>query len=179
MLFTRRKRRQHWETKAAALYGAMVTLARRPLFYRDFGVADSVEGRFDVLALHMSMLMRRLGAAESGHQDDAKALMQELANVMFADMDINLRESGVSDMSIGKKVRKLAEGFYGRLAAYDKAMADGGGAMLPVVARNVFRSENLVQAEPIVALATALAHRLDATPTEDLLQGQFTVEAVP
>ncbi|WP_374466727.1 ubiquinol-cytochrome C chaperone family protein, partial [Ferrovibrio sp.] len=92
-----------------ALYRAIVAQSRQAGFYREHGVPDSLDGRFDMIVLHSFLVMRRLrriGAA-------AEPLSQQLFDLMFADMDSNLREIGVGDLSVGKKVKAMAQAFYG------------------------------------------------------------------
>jgi cytochrome b pre-mRNA-processing protein 3 len=108
-----------------------VAAARHPLFYADWGVADTLDGRFDMISLHAFLVLDRLKGTE-------QAFRQDLVDEFFADMDRSLREMGVGDISVGKKVRKMAEVFYGRVAAYDQALASPDGALEVAIARNVF-----------------------------------------
>ena len=112
-------------------YEAIVAAARHPRFYADWGVADSLDGRFDMIALHAYLLLDRL-------KGEAPEFRQALVDELFRDMDRSLREMGVGDLSVGKKVRKMAEVFYGRVAAYDKALAEEGDALDAAVSRNIF-----------------------------------------
>ena len=113
------------------LYEAIVAAARHPVPYASWGVADTLDGRFDMIAMHAFLVIDRLKGADQG-------LRQRLVDEVFADMDRSLREMGVGDLSVGKKVRKMAEVFYGRIAAYEAALAGGGAALEAVLARNVF-----------------------------------------
>src|SRR5918996_4945158 len=117
-------RRHH----AEQLYRAVVNQARRAVWYRDLGVPDTPEGRFEMIALHVALVLRRLRReGQAGH-----ALGQLLFDAMFVDLDGSLRELGVSDLSVGRYIKRLAGNFYARLAALDQglpgAAADGGGA---------------------------------------------------
>lgn len=116
---------------AREAYGAIVAAARHPLFYVAWGVPDTVDGRFDMITLHTFLVLDRL-------KGTAGAFRQELVDELFRDMDRSLREMGVGDLSVGKKVRKIAEVFYGRLAAYDKVLAGGHEEITEAIARNVF-----------------------------------------
>jgi cytochrome b pre-mRNA-processing protein 3 len=121
-----------------ALYGAIVAQARRPAFYRDYGVPDSVEGRFDMIALHVILFFRRVRA----EREQVRALGQEVFDAFCRDMDHNLREMGVSDVGIPRKMRGLGEAYYGRAMTYDHALsADGDEALVAALARNVFAME--------------------------------------
>jgi cytochrome b pre-mRNA-processing protein 3 len=115
-----------------ALYEAIVAAARQPRFYAEMGVPDTVDGRFDMIALHMFLVLDRLN---DGSLETAR---QSLTDVFFRDMDRSLREMGVGDLSVGKKVRKMAEAFYGRLLAYKKAASEGEQSLASALARNIY-----------------------------------------
>ena len=123
------------------LYLAVVDRARDPHFYGVWGVPDTPEGRFEVIGLHAFFVLRRLRAlGEAG-----RALGQELFDTMFADMDRGLRELGVSDLRVGKHVRRYARSFYGRIAALEEALAaaaaaggDGTAPVAAVLRRNAY-----------------------------------------
>jgi cytochrome b pre-mRNA-processing protein 3 len=119
---------------AEALYVGLVDQSRRPAFYEGFCVEDSPEGRFELLALHMYLVLRRLkGLAE------AREVSDRLVEVCFENLDDSLRELGIGDLQVGKKVRKMGEALYGRINASDAAEQDET-ALGEAVARNVFRS---------------------------------------
>ena len=101
---------------ARLLYAAVVARAREPVFYTRFRVPDSLDGRFDMIALHAFLVLRRL--KEEGA--DGAALGQALFDVIFSDMDRSLREMGAGDLGVGRRVKRMARGFYGRIAAYDQ-----------------------------------------------------------
>ena len=109
------KRRAALEKASYGLYRTAIEQARLPVFYRAFAVDDSVDGRFDLLTLHVYLILRRLRREEA----DGRDLGQRLFDLMFADMDNNLRIMGVSDMRVGKRVKAMAQAFYGRVSAYD------------------------------------------------------------
>ena len=116
------------------LYGAIVAQARQPVFFADWGVPDTVFGRFETVSLHVFLVQRRL--KDGGAADEA--LAQRLFDHFFGDVDRSLRELGVGDLSVGKKVKAFAKGFYGRIVAYEKALDAGDGAELAAaLARNV------------------------------------------
>ena len=113
-------------------YEAIVAAARHPAFYAQWGVADTLDGRFDMVALHTYLILDRLKGVEPEFR-------QELVDEFFRDMDRSLRELGVGDVSVGKKVRKMAEVFYGRVGAYDAALrAEEGDVLVAAIGRNVF-----------------------------------------
>jgi cytochrome b pre-mRNA-processing protein 3 len=116
---------------ARPAYEAIVAAARHSVFYANWGVPDTVDGRFDMIALHLFLVLDRL-------KGEAHAFRQDLVDEFFSDMDRSLREMGVGDLSVGKKVRRIAEAFYGRLRAYDSALAKEGDDLEAAIARNVF-----------------------------------------
>ncbi len=105
--------------RAAEVYARMVDHARQPGFYTACQVPDTVEGRFDMIVLHAFLVFYRL--KDQGRAADGFA--QRVWNHMIKDIDRNLRELGVGDLSVAKKIKKLARGFYGRFGAYDASLA--------------------------------------------------------
>jgi cytochrome b pre-mRNA-processing protein 3 len=118
------------DTNAAKLYGAIVAQARLPVFYQDLGVPDTLEGRFLMLSLHLFAVLHRL----KGEGPAAIGLAQELSDRFSADMETVLREIGVGDLSIPKKVRGLAASSAALLQAYEEALAAGDEAVAAVIA---------------------------------------------
>ena len=120
-----------------AIYGMIVTQAREPLFYRDLGVPDTVNGRFDLLVLHLWMVLRRLQAGRRAAADLSQALFDRFCD----DMDANLREMGVGDLTVPKRMQAFGEAFYGRTAAYDLALADGREPLAQALCKNILNGE--------------------------------------
>lgn len=106
---------------AHAVYGSIVAQARQPGFYLDYAVPDTVEGRFEMILLHATLMFDRL----KDEAPDARRTAQEVLDVFFSDMDRSLREMGVGDMSIGKKMKKLGRAYAGRSQAYGRALEAG------------------------------------------------------
>ncbi|WP_149535373.1 ubiquinol-cytochrome C chaperone family protein [Siccirubricoccus phaeus] len=150
-LFALFRRKPH-ERAGFELYGTAVAAARQPWFFATLGVPDTLDGRFDLVGLHVALLIRRL------HRDPDRrgpALAQAVFDAMFADMDLNLREMGVGDLVVGKRVKRMWEAFHGRAQAYEAAIAAGdAAAMAAALRRNVWRAED---AGPPPAAALALA----------------------
>lgn len=128
------KNRRDSREAAGALYRQAVTQARLPVFYARLGVPDTLDGRFELVALHVFLLLRRL--REEGAR--ARKLAQALFDLMFADMDQSLRELGVGDLGVGRRVKAMAEAFYGRIAAYEEGLAGDDGILGAALARNLF-----------------------------------------
>jgi cytochrome b pre-mRNA-processing protein 3 len=116
------------------LYHAVVAQARRPEFHACAGVPDNLDGRFELLAVHAFLVLHRL--KELG--PEGRTLAQRLFDIMFADLDESLRELGVGDMGIGRRIKFMAKGFYGRIGAYDRALAAQGGELAKALARNLY-----------------------------------------
>jgi cytochrome b pre-mRNA-processing protein 3 len=119
----------------AQLYSTCVTQARLPIFYDKGGVPDTIDGRFDMILLHVYLLMRRLKTEDK--------LKQQLFDLMFADMDHNLREMGVGDMSIGKKIKPMIGAFYGRAQAYEAALPGNDGTLAITLQRNLYGTKTV------------------------------------
>lgn len=146
MILPRIFRKSRVEDTISTLYGMIVAQARMPIFYRDFGVADTVNGRFELIVLHLALVLRRLAA--EGEQNRASG--QALFDRFCRDMDHNLREMGVGDLKVPKEMRKIGEAFYGRAEAYGAALAAGSDKTLALaLARNL---DGLGAAEGVAAL---------------------------
>lgn len=164
--------RRRWNDQAHDLYDALVVQARREEFYRIGGVADTIDGRFDLVVLHAFLLFRRLGR-KGGGVDGAADLSQALFDLMFADFDHCLREMGVSDMGMSPKIKKMAKAFYGRVGAYDGSIEDEA-ALSQALERNLYRSQPPAPAvtAAMAAYVRAQAQDLDAQSLDDLMKGR-------
>lgn len=161
------------EEEAHALYAATINQARQEFLFKDFGVPDTVDGRFDMISLHIFLVLRRL-KAESNRTAD---LAQCLFDTMFADMDRSLREMGAGDLGVGRRVKLMATAFYGRLSAYEKATANGdSGALSEAILRNIFREDGAKrqEAERIANYTNWVADTLLEYSIDDLLEGRLT-----
>jgi len=161
----------------ATLYGAIVAQARDARFYQAYRVPDTVPGRFDLLLLHLLLLLRRL------RQGDA-ALAQGVFDEFCRDMDHNLREMGIGDQGVPRQMRRVGEAFYGRAQAYDAALgAQGEGALADALARNVYAEavEPEVAAARLAAYVRQAAVALDSQPLKELARGvvRFPEPSVP
>ena len=152
-----------------AIYGMIVTQTREPLFYRDLGVPDTVNGRFDLLVLHLWIVLRRFRLA----QNVAKA-PQVLFDRFCDDMDANLREMGVGDLTVPKRMQAFGEAFYGRAAAYDAAVAAGADALAQALCKNVLNGVGMENAQQLANYSFATIARLDGLDETGLLGGGWT-----
>jgi len=130
------RRSDRHERAGLALYSAAVAAARAPWFYHGLGVPDTLDGRFDLIALHAFLLIHRVEREEG----PGPAFGQAVFDAMFSDMEQNLREIGVSDLSVGRHVRAMWEAFHGRSKAYALALAaTDRPALEAALERNVWR----------------------------------------
>lgn len=171
LLGLKRLRRQHAHERAGSeLYAAAVAAARDPRLYHALGVPDTLDGRFDLITLHAFLLVHRLQDAP----EPGPALAQAVFDAMFADMDSNLREIGVGDLSVGKRVRAMWEAFHGRAKVYAAAI-DGADctALSAALERNVWRGSAPDEAAAALAeLALAQAAHLADQPLAAFAAGQ-------
>jgi len=166
-------RRGRHERAGFQLYTTTVGAARDPFLYTDLGVPDTLDGRFDMIGLHAFLLIRRL----SRDAEPGPALAQAVFDAMFSDMDINLRELGVGDLSVGRKVKEMWEAFHGRSRAYSAALDAGDEAAFETaLTRNVWRGTESPQAGVVglVRLSQAQLAHLVTQPLPDLLAGRVT-----
>lgn len=167
MLFSSERRRGR--EAAGRLYAACVQAARDPVLYRDFGVPDTLQGRFEMVALHLFPLLHRL-MHEPG---DDPALARLVSESFVTDMDAAFREMGVGDITVPKRMKTLYASFAGRISGYTKAVAEGGGALSGAIGRNVFpdRPDDPRALSLAVRVDSALAALRDAG-LDDLRRGE-------
>ncbi len=149
-----------------AIYGMIVTQAREPLFYRALGVPDTVNGRFDLLLLHLWLVLRRLKSVAAG-----ASLSQALFDHFCNDMDANLREMGVGDLTVPKRMQAFGEAFYGRTAAYDLALNEGPEALAQALCKNILNGENIEKSRLLAGYAEAVGTTLGGLDEAALLSG--------
>jgi cytochrome b pre-mRNA-processing protein 3 len=151
-----------------AIYGMIVTQAREPLFYRDLGVPDTVNGRFDLLVLHLWMVLHRLKSME-GAADLSQALFDHFCD----DMDANLREMGVGDLTVPKRMRAFGEAFYGRAAAYDLALTAGREPLAQALCKNILNGEEIEKARQLAFYTEAAIAGLCGLDDTTLQKGSW------
>jgi cytochrome b pre-mRNA-processing protein 3 len=168
------------KTAAMALYRATAHQARQPGFFRDHGVADDFDGRFDCLALHAALIIRRL----KREGEPGRRIAQRYFDILFRELDQALREEGIGDLSVGKKIKAMVSAFYGRAQAYDEALSEGTfEALSAALVRNLYRSDEtgqwLTAARPMARYAVSAAGALNAIPGEAVLRGDVVFPALP
>ena len=166
-----------------ALYRSIVTEARHPEFYLAYGVPDTVTARFDMIVLMVAVVLHRLraepkgerkGRPKRGDPPDPAARAQELVDLFFSEVDRSMREMGVGDLSMGKRMKKLTHAWNGRFLAYDGALDDDDLAELTAaVSRNVLADvEDRSGAPALATHVLTAARRLAAAPIADVLAGR-------
>lgn len=138
-----------------SVYEVIVAQARQTELYSGLGVPDTIDGRFDMIILHNDAVMCHMQAGEGADMAFAQLLIDEL----FRDMDRSLREMGVGDMGVGKRVKKMATVYYGRANAYAQARAEGERSLAAALLRNVFEShESNAESAQRLAKYSVLLH---------------------
>lgn len=170
-------RKRRWQKPAEGLYLSLVAQSRQERFYTGDGVPDTVDGRFDMICLHAFLVLRRLKAEQTA---EAAELAQAVFDLMFQDMDRNLREMGVGDLSVGKHIKGMAKALYGRIAAYeDGVSAAEPGPLADALKRNLYRGTDpdAVRLERMSDYVRAQAAALSAQPISALIDGKVTFSA--
>ena len=164
-----------------ALYGMIVAQARSPAFYAGYGVPDTVQGRFDLIVLHLVLVLARLGrdheldrGADAMRNPVGDAVSANLGQGLFdafcRDLDDNLREMGVGDLAVPREMRRFGEAFYGRQAAYREALAAADDRELEkALARNIFEAAGIDDRAARLARYVRAAAKLLDTAEEDAL----------
>ncbi|HZZ62458.1 MAG TPA: ubiquinol-cytochrome C chaperone family protein [Roseiarcus sp.] len=171
MVFARWHARRASRALIEQLRGEIVAAARRPALYEALGAPDRIDGRFELLALHVGLVLRRLVAIGGiGHD-----MAQELINSVFLHFDDTLREMALSDVAVSKRLKAIREAFYGRNAAYAAALDSGSrSALEAALARNVYGAPNgspgtRALADYVAAVDAGLAE----IPLETFATGRF------
>src|SRR5439155_3112539 len=157
---------------AELAYGRIVEHARQPGFFIEGGVPDTVDGRFELICLHAFLYLHRL----KREQPHAAPLGQRLFDTMFADFDRSLREMGTGDLSVGREIKRMAEAFYGRVAAYESGLAGDDSVLKPALARNLFGTvpANHALLGAMAGYVRREAARLNEEGAEELLAGRLS-----
>lgn len=149
-MFAFRRRRAARQELIDRFHGAVVEASRAPYLYGPGGLPDTVDGRFEWLTLHVMLVLRRLRALPA----PAGEVAQELVDSVFAHLEIALRESGIGDFGVPKRMKKIGQGFYDRASHYEAAWAAGSGMLAAEAAKRVGEeSAALGGVEPYLAEA--------------------------
>lgn len=155
-----------------ALYARVVDQARQPALYEQLGAPDTVEGRFEIYSLHVYLLLQRL----KGQGDHAAEVAQALFDSYVKSLDDALREMGVGDLSVGKKMRKLGEAFYGRVKSYEEAFGalPDRAPLEALLGRTVYAEADADRSRELADYVLTQRDGLDAQPIERLREGEAT-----
>lgn len=156
---------------ASSIYEQIVAAARQPDYYSAMGVPDTPLGRFEMLSLHMFLYLHRV----RGEAGASAGLAQEVTDMFFQDVDHSLRELGIGDIGVPKRMKKLAKMFYGRVASYGDALDAGDReALAAALARNVCPEvENWQGAPELAARVEKLRDQLNSQEISGILKGRI------
>jgi cytochrome b pre-mRNA-processing protein 3 len=152
----------------AAVYARTADRARAPFLFEKCGIPDTLDGRFDALALQAALAIERLR-----REPDGQVLAQAFFDAMFRHLDLTLREIGVQDLGVGRRIKIMAEGFHGRALALREALAGSAADLEEVLRRNAYGGRPGPDAQAVLELAAYVrdeAGRLARTAREDLIK---------
>lgn len=156
-----------------AVYNAIVAQSRQSVFYAQWGVPDTLTGRFDVLSLHMALVLRRLRSEEAA----AKEFSQAVLDLFFRDMDRSLREMGVGDLSVPKRIKKMGNLFYGLLRVLAQALdSDRDDVLREALGRNIYGQKPPPALDDLTAYVKTSAAHLEAQPLDEIVGGKLEFE---
>jgi len=162
------RRRNPHDDFVHRLYARTAERARAPELFESCAIPDTLDGRFDALALHAALVVDRLR-----REPDGEALAQAFFDAMFRHLDLTLREIGVQDLGVGRRIKVMAEGFHGRALAYREALAGGSESLAEVLRRNAYGGRPPAGREPVAILEAHVrqeAARLAETARNDLIK---------
>lgn len=155
-----------------AVYRAIVAQSRHPRFYAEWGVPDTVTGRFDMICLHLALLFRRLRSESK----EVREFSQAVFDLFFKDMDRSLREMGAGDLAVPKKIRNMGNLFYGLLAGLNEAMdRNDVAALQAVLARNIFGADTHPSAGQFADYLFDEAGKLEAQQLQAIIAGRIAL----
>ena len=161
---------------APAVYTRIVAAARAPVLYSVFRVADTIEGRYEMIALHAVLLLRRLRRGAGPELRAQSKLAQAVVDYLAADLDRSMRELGVGDLSVSRLMKHLGEGLYGRAEKYDQALdREDGDALAQALLRNAYDDDD-PGADILSKFAAYVAHQdrhLAAQSAHAILAGEI------
>lgn len=150
------------------LSGEIVAAARHPVLYTEYGIEDSVDGRFEALTLHAAVVLRRLKCVPP----PGPQMAQDLTDAIFSSFDTALRERGVGDLSVPRHMKTFAAAFLGRATAYDQALNGTAQGLTAALLRNVYAGQG--NPDRLARYVKAAVEALDKTALEDFLAAKIT-----
>lgn len=158
--------------QGAWIYNSVVEQARRPEFYNSLDIPDTIDGRFDLIVLHAGLYLPRLKAVKG----EGKRLAQAMFDHMFANLEFNLRELGLGDMSVPRQMKGMVSAFYGRVTAYEEALKAGDAcALRAALHRNVHRNGTVdpAKVDALASYVRAASESLKAADDSVIIAGAF------
>ena len=165
------KTKNPYAQAAHDVYAQCLSHARQPVFYQDLAVPDTFDGRFDLLLLHVYLILQRM---LDENEIEAEAFNQALFDEIFKDMDQTLREMGIGDMGVPKHMRKMMKAFNGRMHAYAEAMEQGD--LKEALRKNLYGTVDDVDDSVLVKMvdeADRMLSVLKTQPIESISGGQI------
>lgn len=154
---------------ADMLYEAALEQARQPVFYRNLFVPDTVDGRFEMITLHVFMIMQGLKAQSY----EGTVLIQPLFDTMFRDIERAGREMGIGDLSIPRQMKRMMEGFHGRMVSYEKALEESKErALQQALECNLYGTVECPEQSILSAVASYVRDNTLSLQTQDISAGQ-------
>lgn len=160
------RRRKPEDEFAMAVYRRVAEEAREPVLFEACGIPDTLDGRFDSLALHAALMIDRLR-----REPDGEMLSQAFFDAMFKHLDLTLREIGIQDLGVGRRIKIMAEGFHGRALAYREALNGDATTLAEVLRRNAYGGRSPDNLDGVLRLASHVrtyARTLEDTPRNGL-----------
>jgi cytochrome b pre-mRNA-processing protein 3 len=176
-MFSILKKKNPYQEAAQRAYGQLLQKSREPVFYTEYKVPDSFDGRFDLLLFHIFLLVNRLTDEGKPGQDFNQALFDQT----FADMDQTLREMGIGDMGVPKHMRRMMKAFNGRMHGYDEALKQGDGALAIALRRNLYgtlEDEEVPNVQKIIRYMKGAMQILASRPVSELIAGEVPIGAL-
>ncbi|PZO87061.1 MAG: ubiquinol-cytochrome C chaperone [Micavibrio aeruginosavorus] len=174
MIFAWLEKRKARKAAAAGLYQSIVAQSRNPVFFTRMGVPDTMDGRFDLLTLHASLVLMRLRTLGS----DGAKLSQAVFDQLLLSLEEALREAGIGDVGVPKHMRKMVKAFNGRVHAYEAALAQGGDAVVSSLVRNVYRgSDSGPASHELAAYTVAMHDAVGRQALEEFAEGRIAFPA--
>jgi len=151
--------------KAGALFDAALKQSLLPAFYADYGVPDTLDGRFDNLSLHLFLIMNPLTATKDG-----QALSQDIFDIAFRYMEKDLREAGIGDMGVPKHMKRMMKGFNGRVHAYKAALE--GSDWDEALRHNLYGTVADIDAAALRGMVAYIKRNVKSLQAQDLMEGR-------
>ncbi len=162
------------DNAANELFVKVINHTRIPVFYEKFSVEDSLDGRFDLMTIHMALIIETLDNYQQ--MDDAIMVRRRLQEIMFDNLDLTLREIGVGDLGVGKKIKVMAEAFFGRMTTYQDLFKNYDiDQMSMALKRNLYRGKvgQETVAENMAIYIYSQNKHLSSLGAEDVMAGKF------